>query len=73
MRYLIPSTNERIFTVVDGPSVNGGQKVLLTVEYEGGGVVEIGFDKEGADLLLGRINKLTRHKVPEHDHLATPF
>jgi hypothetical protein len=46
--------------------------MLLTVEYDGEGIVELHLDEEGLDLLVDRLMKLRRHNEPEHDHLMTP-
>jgi Immunity protein 32 len=44
--------------------------MLLTVEYDPKGVVEIHSDKEGLDLLLTRLQALKAHGG--HEHLMTP-
>jgi len=44
--------------------------VLLTVEYNKDGAVEIHLDKEGLDFLIERLDKLRKHGG--HDHLKTP-
>jgi hypothetical protein len=44
--------------------------MLLTVEYDSKGVVEIHCDGEGLDSLIGRLSELK--KRGGHDHLKTP-
>lgn len=46
--------------------------MLITVEYNTKGVVEIYMDDEGLNLLIDRLTKLKRHSGKgEHDHLMT--
>ena len=44
--------------------------MLLTVEHNRNGVVEIHLDREGLDLLIDRLMKLRQNGG--HDHLMTP-
>ncbi len=47
--------------------------MLLTVENDKQGKIEIHLDAEGLELLVERLNKLKRHTASgEHDHLMTP-
>ncbi len=44
--------------------------MLLTVEYDNKGAVEIYFDREGLAFLIEKLSRLREHGG--HDHLMTP-
>lgn len=46
--------------------------MLLTTEYNKKGFVEIHFDQEGLDLLIGRLESLRQRGKQDHEHLMTP-